>query len=251
MMKRTWLALPGALALYASLAPALAGTITLVGSEGPRAGSVTLTDSGSNLIVTLSNVGQDVLVPDQVMTAFFFSLTGNPVLTPVSATLAAGSSVLFGGGTDPGGGVGGEWAYKQGIAGPLGTDRGISSAGYGIFGSGEIFPGSNLSGPAAPNGLQYGLVSAADDPTTGNAAVTGSEPLIRHAVTFVLSGLPGGFDISAPGAIFGGNFQYGTSLSEPNVPDPPPVGVPEPGALLLLGTALAAAALGSARRPPA
>lgn len=258
-MRRPWFALPctlaGIVSVCAAIAPALAGTITLTGAVGPRAGSVTLTDSGPDLIIRLSSIGQDVMAPDQVMTAYFFSLAGNPVLTPVSATLSPGSSVLFGG-SDPGGVVGGEWAYREGIAAPLGADRGIGSAGFGLFGSAQLFPGSNLSGPAAPNGLEYGIVSAADDPTTGNAPVTGSTPLIRNAVTFVLTGLPAGFDVAAPGAILNGSFQYGTSLSEPNIPDPPPgeppsVGVPQPASILLLGAGLAAMAARRSRRVPA
>jgi hypothetical protein len=248
IMRRLRLALPCVLALCAATAPAIAGTITLTGAVGPRAGSVTLTDSGPDLIIRLSNVGQDVLQPDQVMTGYFFSLAGNPVLTPVSATLAPGSTVLFGG-SDPGGVVGGEWVYQEGIVAPLGANRGIASAGYGLFGSAGLFPGSNLAGPIAPNGLQYGLVSAVDNPATGNAPVTGGTPLIRSAVTFVLTGLPSGFDISVPGAISNGSFQYGTSLTEPNVPDPPPVGVPEPASILLLAAGLMAAWLGSRNRP--
>ncbi len=247
-MHNSMLALIGALAICTAGGSSVAGTITLTGAVGPRAGSVTLTDSGATLTITLSNVGQDVMAPDQVMTAFFFSLAGNPVLTPVSATLAAGSTVLFGS-AGPGGDVSGEWAYRQGISGPLGAERGISSAGFGIFGPGDLFPGgSNLAGPASPDGLQYGLVSASDNPATGNAPVTGSEALIRNAVTFVLTGLPAGFDVAAPGAITQGNFQYGTALSEPNVPDPPPADVPEPGSLLLLGAGLAAALRGARRR---
>ena len=240
-MNKSWIARLGAAALCAAAAQAQAGTITLTGSAGPRAGTVTLTDSGPDLFVTLASVGQDVLAPDEVMTAYFFSLAGNPTLTPVSVTLAPGSAVLFGA-APPGGVVGGEWAYKQGIAGPLGAERGISSAGFGIFGPPDLFPGANLSGPVGPGGLQYGLVSAADNPATGNAPVTGGEPLVRNAVTFRLTGLPAGFDVAAPGAVFAGNFQYGTSLSEPNVPDPaPPFDVPEPASILLLGAGLAVA----------
>lgn len=221
---------------------------TFLGSDGVRTATAIFDATGTNLTIKLKNIGLDILQPDQVLTGVFFTLSGNPVLTPVSAIVPSGSSVLFGS-TDPGGVVGGEWAYATGISGPIGTVSGISSSGLGIFGNAN-FPGSNLQGPAGVDGLQFGLASAADDPATGNAPVTGANALVRNEVVFTLSGLPSGFDPSAAGRITEIWFQYGTSLSEPGFSNPgePPSDVPEPPALVLLGAALGLAAL---RRPRA
>src|SRR5262249_35125939 len=135
----------------------------------------------------------------EILTAVFFEISGPLItLTPAtgSAIVPVGSSVLFGG-TDPGGVVGGEWGYAGGIGGssPNGARYGISSSGFGIFGAAN-FPGSNLSGPTALNGVDYGITSAGDNPLTGQSAVTGSNPLIHNTVVFTLPGLPGGFDPS-------------------------------------------------------
>jgi hypothetical protein len=68
---------------------------------------------------------------------------------------------------------------------------------------------------------------------TGNAAVTGSIPLIQNAVVFTLSGLPEGFDPTA--SIQNISFQYGTALTDPNLPTPAPTsGVIALGGALLL-----------------
>jgi MYXO-CTERM domain-containing protein len=196
--------------------------------------------SPGTLIVTLSNDSlDDVLVPEQILTAVFFSITGPTVaLTPVSAKLAPGSIVIFGG-SDPGGVVGGEWAYRAGLSGvsenPAGNGHGISSAGFGLFGAAN-FPGSNLQGPVAVNGMQYGITSAGDDPSTGNAPVKGMNAFIKHSVVFTLSGLPDGFDPAA--RITDVFFQYGTSLDEPRL-------LPSPGGT---GLALLAAAVFLRRR---
>src|SRR5262249_23648073 len=137
------------------------------------------------------------------------------------------------GGTDPGGVVGGEWAYKGALSGgPHSASYGVSSAGLGLFGPGDVFPGSNLSGPASPAGLEFGITSAGDNPATGNSHVIGGDgPLIKSSVVFTLGGLPAGFDPAA--RISNVSFQYGTDLSEPNLP-----GVPEPGAGALLAMAM-------------
>lgn len=66
--------------------------------------------------------------------------------------------------------------------------------------------------------MQYGLLSASDNLASGNAQVTGGNAFIRHSVVFTLTGLPSGFDPEA--SIRNVNFQYGTSLGEPNVPTP-------------------------------
>lgn len=219
-------------------ASASASPITFSASAGTRAASVTFAAGGSDLIVTLENTSvSDVLVPVDVLTAVFFDIHGSPLsLARGSAVVPAGSSVLFGG-TDPGGVVGGEWAYRSGLAGPYGAAYGISSSGLDFFGPGDLFPGSNLQGPASPGGLQYGITSWGDDPATGNTPVTGTNALIKNSVVFTLSGLPAGFDPAA--SISAVTFQYGTSLSEPQIH------APEPATLALL---VVAGALGFRRR---
>jgi hypothetical protein len=242
-----------AICIAAASGGAHAAPKSFLGTDGLRIAAATFDTSGTNLVVSLRNIGPDILAPDQLLTAIFFKLAGNPVLTPVSAIVPASSSVSFGG-TDPGGVVGGEWAYAAGLAMPSGANSGISSSGFGLFGSAN-FPGTNLQGPAAVDGMQYGLASAVDDPTTGNAPVTGANAMIRNEVVFTLSGLPVGFDPSAAGSIDAESlfFQYGTSLTEPGFGnpgegDPPPGQVPEPGSLLLLGSAFSLVALRRVRR---
>ena len=196
---------------------ASATILTAAASQGNLAASVTFDAQGSNLVVTLTNTSlADVLVPADVLTALFFDFGSSLVLTPASAVLGAGSVVHFGG-TDPGGVVGGEWAYRAALAGaPHGAAYGISSSGFSLFGPPDLFPGNDLSPPVSPNGLNYGITSTGDDVTTGNSVVTGGVPLIQQSVVFTLSGLPAGFDPSA--SIHNISFQYGTGLTEPNVP---------------------------------
>jgi hypothetical protein len=188
-------------------------------------------DAGNDLKVTLTNIsGNDVLNPSQVLTAVFFDIASNPTLTPLSALLASGSTVLFGYPSN-GGDVGGEWAYASGLSGaPNGATQGISSAGFGLFG-GANFGTVNLYGPTSVNGLGYGITSAGDDTLTPihptpPGPVTGAIPLIQKSVVFTLTGFTG--DV---GAISNVVFQYGTALTEPHI-------TPEPSTMLLLGAGL-------------
>lgn len=208
-----------------------AASITINASQGNLAASATFEASGGNLKVTLTNTSLfDVLVPSDVLTALFFTIKGPsvPVLTPSSAILGIGSTTLFGS-SDPGSVVGGEWAFGAGLAGaPHNASHGISSSGFDLFGAAN-FPGTNLQGPAAVDGIQFGITSAGDNPATGNTPVTGSNALIQNQVVFVLSGLPTGFD---PASQIGNvSFQYGTSLSDTNIPEPLTAGFAAAGAL--------------------
>ena len=209
---------------------AIGAPITFAGSSGSLAASATFDTSGTNLIITFSNISlADVLVPGDVLTALFWD---GPTISPVSVVLNSGSTVLFGV-SDPDGVVGGEWAYKCGLAGAPAA-CGLSSAGFGWFGPGDVFPGSNLQGPLSPDGVQYGLTSRGDNPLTGNAPVTGDNALIQYSVVATLTGLPEGFDPSS--SITDAWFQYGTAPDEPgfssNVPEPALMGAV---GLVLLG----------------
>lgn len=201
-------------------------------SVGTRSASALFDATGSTLTVTLTNTSAfDALMPIDVLTAVFFDVDGAPLsLTRSSAVLGLGSTVLFGA-PDPGGVVGGEWSYADGLSGaPQSAGYGISSSGFGLFGDMALFPGNNLQGPTSPDGLQFGITSAGDLLGTGNAAVTGANALIQNSVVFTLSGLPVGFSTSS---IHNVSFQYGTALDEPNIP--------APGSLALLALGAAAA----------
>jgi hypothetical protein len=206
--------------LAGSAGAAWAAPITFSSTNGVLSASATFSTVGNDLKVTMTNTSAfDVMVPGDVLTAVFFDVIGSSLagLSPDSAILGPGSVVLFGG-SDPGNVVGGEWAYGAGLSGaPHGAAYGISSSGLDLFGSSN-FPGNNLQGPAGVDGIQYGITSAGDDPASGNAAVTGNNALIKNQVTFMLSGLPAGFNPASQ--ITNVSFQYGTSLSEPNVPEP-------------------------------
>lgn len=212
-----------------------ANAAMFTGTSGSLQATVDFNVNGTTLEVLLSNSSMnDVLAQASLLTGVFFQVSGPALsLTPSSAVVPAGSSVVFGT-PDPGNVVGGEWAYGANLGGgPSGVGAyGISSSGLGLFGAAN-FPGNNLEGPVAVDGPQYGITSMGDNLATGNGTVTGGVGMIKHSVFFTLTGLPANFDLSR---ISGVSFQYGTALDEPSFP-----GVPTPGAAALFGVAATAA----------
>ncbi len=239
--------------LAAMAAPAAkASIITYSGdnSPGSLAAEVTFDNSvAGTLKVTLSNVGGDILVPADVLTGVFFDLAAGPGLTPGTAVVAPGSVIIFDTDGNPvslaaGTSVAGEWAYKTGLGGSSPGNTGISSSGLDLFGPGDRFStaaADDLEGPANPDGLQYGLFSANDNPATGNSAVSddgNNDAFVKNSVVFTFS-TTGEFDLDRISNV---SFQYGTALTEPNIPGEPPEEVPppvpEPSTLLMGAVAM-------------
>lgn len=235
MMSRIAGALVGC-AIMMAAAPAQAAPIVFEGSGGTKAARVTFENVGGSLVVRLKNTSMsDVTVPSDLLTAVFFNVNGNPSLTRTSAVLGSGSTVVND--TQPAGGVvGGEWAYRKSLNVYGGANTGLSSTGLSLFGSGDRFPGANLDGPNSPDGMQYGITSAGDNPATANGGLAGT-PLIDNEVVFTL----GGWGLKEPtDYISNVTFHYGTSFGEGKLTGKRitvVTQVPEPAALLLFGVA--------------
>ncbi len=229
--------LGAAVLLLLSSTVAISAPITFIGSSGNLMAQATFDTSGTNLVITFSNMSlADALVPGDILTALFWD---GPAVSPGSVVLNSGSTVLFGG-SDSGGVVGGEWAYRCNLTGaPAGC--GLSSAGFGLFSPWDVFPGSNLQGPVDPDGVQYGLTSRGDNPLIGNDPVTGPNALIQYSIVATLTGLPAGFDPAT--GVTNVSFQYGTALDETRFGT-----VPEPKSAVLLGLGLGLFCVGSFRR---
>jgi hypothetical protein len=191
--------------------------------------------TGNKLRITLSNLGAPVRQPSDVLTCLFFDLSGAAALTPDSAVLGFGST-LINGPLPAGQTLGDQWEYLGGLSKtPGGATRGISAAGFGLFNHGDF--GSN---PQNLGGITYGVINGS--PAGGNGQVP-TTPLENHSMVFTLRGLPTAFNLANINHV---GFQYGTALapSEPFLV--PHLVVPEPSALALL--ALGAAAFVMRRR---
>ncbi len=202
------------------------GTVTFTASNGSGLSAEAMfTLSGGTLTIVLTNTGSPAVVPADGLTGLFWNSLTTLSTTGASATITGGSSLLNCTGATPtctpSTNVGGEFAYaSSGFPSPF--NQGISSAGFSIFGSGNL-NGSNLQDPNAVDGINFALVNG----LAGNAnnKITGV-PTIDNSVTFVFTGLSSTLDLTNVG------FQYGTVLTDPNLK------VAEPGSLALLVSGL-------------
>jgi hypothetical protein len=213
------------LAVFA-LIPQAKADILFAGSSGTLSASADFALSGNTLTVTLTNTsGADVMDPTDVLTGLGFNTSH--LLTPVSASLN-GSTVFYGSIVNN---VGEGWDYEGGIN-FHGYNAGVSAAGLGVFSAPNFF-----SPPVTPlDGIDYGLLSAGDNPATGNTGITGHGPLIDDSIVFTLTAAAG-FDLSEIGSSV--VFQYGTAVDEPNFVGGVQSAVPEPTSIFLLATVAA------------
>lgn len=201
------------------------GTNTYSGNNNPLSAAVVFDYDGSSVLkVTLQNtVPGGAYVPSDVLTDLFWTSSSGVTLTPVSAALGSGSTVVNPPGSYT---LGKEWQYLAGLSGPGGTNTGIGSSGLGIFSSGNFSAGGNPT-----DGMNYGIISGVN--AGANPAVN-SGTFVNNSMVFTLS-VGSGFNLNSISNVY---FQYGTSLSEPRLAGQPssPSNVPEPGTIAMLAT---------------
>lgn len=78
-----------------AVATSVGAAWTFSATSGSLSATAVFDVVGGNLQVVLSNVGGDVLVPADVLTALFFEIPNVGALTPVSAVLTSGSTSVF------------------------------------------------------------------------------------------------------------------------------------------------------------
>ena len=245
---------------FAWLAPRAdaATTATFSNTASGLSASATFTISGNTLTILLTNTdtatgGGAPQNSANVLSGLFFNL--GATLSPGSATLPGGSSIIQTGNCDVNNcvgktDVGGEWSYASGGASWLaGTNQGISSSGYlnnntssGNFGSAA----TNYQSPAALDGIQFGIVPDGWVAGSGNGGLD-NNALIEGSVQFVLTGVAG-LQASDISNVY---FTYGTSANENTLrgttsgaQSSSGSSVPEPALLSLIGLG----AVGVARR---
>src|SRR5437868_15393882 len=233
-MRRIFMAAAAATAI--GLATPASAAAVFAGTNGSNlSASATFDIVSGNLLVTLTNTSAvDIDDPAQVLHALFFDVANNPALTYTSANIC-GTCTFVGTVSGTGTNVGAEWAYKQNASG-LGSgvtqDYGLSSAGYGIFGPGDVLSGAPDRGGATtpPDGGDFGLLSAGYTTAGDNGGITNNQPYIKNSVIFDMGAFNGSLN-----SISNLRFQYGTALTDPSLTP----AVPEPAtwAMMLMGFA--------------
>jgi len=229
-----------ALFIVASQAYGVTFTATGIGKTPGETlkASVVFAVSNLDLIVTLSNTGTfDPRTPADILAAVFFHIDGDVKLTPVSAQLDAGSSILafpLPAGFD--GDVGGEWAYRNNLVRtPGGANEGISSDALNWFGNKKyLFPGEKLQGGGHPGGIDFGLTTMNDLPGNDRGGLK-RDALIQDSVQFVLFGLPDNFSLTEISDV---TLQYGTTIKQPEITGEELAIIPEPSTMLLAAAGL-------------
>jgi hypothetical protein len=239
--------LQGLVALALFVVGSTANGLTYIATNKTLSASATFTVTDLKLVITLSNTGtNDPSTSAQILTGIFFKLTGDPALAPTSALLGPDTTIKGRPGvTGPGTNVGGEWTYRNAFAGlPHGANEGVSIASLGPFRTRYGFPGPNLQGSVAHNGVQYGVTTDFD--STGNDKCSlAHQQLIENTVIFTLGGLPTNFTLASISDV---SFQYGPCLTDRSLNLAGKISdgntgpaIPEPSTSVLIGAGLLSA----------
>ncbi len=236
MRMRAALAAGLALAVWtATTVPA--GAVTFYGSETmggyTYSAEASFSMNGAYLEVLLANTAAEVKDPAGVLTCLFFDLAGDPVLSPYSVTLGAGSSMVlnnvvqsFDATT-----MNQQWAFRSGVNDTrwAGARYGVAAAGMaGVFGPTDSFASQ---GGVSPDGVGYGVVSAEGTADQGGLK---RDVFARNSVLIRLLA-PQGYTLRGD-SVSNVWFQYGSAPTENSVQ-----AVPEPFTMGALGAALVAA----------
>lgn len=197
----------GALAFAASTASAT--SVTFEGTSGPRSAIAVFTESGNDLIVTLTSTAPiPAMNADELLTGIYFNINGSAEsLTRVSASISA-SGVCPQNLTSL---VTGAWAYRSGVPNlPTGQSYAIGSSSLSHFLPTDQFPRNPHSSTPGSNNDRLTDIQDDNNPTSPPTTVLG---LSNFSMIFTLTGLSGTFEPSEIESVL---FQYGILANSPS-----------------------------------